>query len=112
MILFAVLLFVYEAMWWCGIGSLNKVIRKNFGFIYKVQGKALYLIFVACLCIGIDKNVLGKKDWLRWFAGIGWFAAGIGLLIVTFMSPATFANYAVPTAGLKDYDGGDNSETV
>ena len=113
MILFAALLFMYEAVWWCTIGSLNKIIRKNFGFMYKIRGKALYLIFVGCLSIGIDKNLLGNMDWLRWFAGIGWGAAGFGLLFVSFTTPHLFENYYVPSRGFADNHGDDEmSETV
>jgi len=111
MILFAVLLFSYEMLWWCTIPSMNKVIRKNFGFIYKIQGKALYLIFVACLCIGIDKNTLGDMDWLRWLSGIGWGATGLGLLMLSCFKPDLFENYYVPTSGFKDQNT-DFNETV
>merc|ERR1712038_1413684 len=38
MILFSLLLFMYELMWWCTVGALNRSIRKNFGFIYKITG--------------------------------------------------------------------------
>ncbi len=98
MILFALLLLSYELMWWCTIPSLNRVIRKNFGFIYKVNGKALYLIFVACLCIGIDNNLLGDMDWLRWFSGIGWGGTGILLIVLGCARPTMFADYHVPTS--------------
>ena len=111
MIIFAVLLFTYELLWWCTIPSVNRIVRKNFGFIYKVNGKALYLIFVACLCIGIDKNLLDDMDWLRWVAGIGWGAAGVGLIMLSCFQPALFDNYHVPTSGFKDPNA-DISETV
>jgi len=112
MVLFAALLFIYEAVWWCTIGSLNRLIRKNFGFMYKIRGKALYLIFVACLCIGIDKNLLGDMDWLRWFSGIGWGAAGAGLLFVSYTKPDLFENYYVPTKGFNSNADDEMSETV
>mmetsp|Transcript_12684 Transcript_12684/g.16087 ORF Transcript_12684/g.16087 Transcript_12684/m.16087 type:complete len:140 (-) Transcript_12684:115-534(-) len=100
MILFSVLLFMYELMWWCGIGPLNRVIRKNFGFMYKITGKAFYMILVACLCIGVSKEVLGNLDWLRWFTGIGWGFVGVLLIFLQITSPQTFANYRGPTAGI------------
>jgi uncharacterized membrane protein YidH (DUF202 family) len=31
MILFGVILFCYELLWWCSVGALNRAIRKNFG---------------------------------------------------------------------------------
>lgn len=99
MILFAGLLFFYELMWWCAVGPLNKIIRKNFGFIYSIRGKALYLIFVACLCIGIENNVLGDKAWLRWFTGLGWGISGVVLLGLTMTKSEMFEEYRVPTAG-------------
>ena len=102
MILFSALLFAYEFMWWCTIDSWNKVLRRNFGFIYKVTGKALYLIFVAALCIGVDKGLLGDKEWLRWFTGLSWGVAGVVLLVLTCVKPEIFGNYNAPTGG---YDG-------
>ena len=110
MILFSALLFFYEATWWCTIGSVNKMIRKNFGFMYNVKGKALYMIFAACLCIGINSSLLGKMDWLRYLAGIGWFAMGVFLLVLSYTKPALFSNYYIPTRGL--VEGNDADETV
>jgi hypothetical protein len=31
MIMFGTILFIYEILWWCSIGALNRAIRKNFG---------------------------------------------------------------------------------
>jgi len=104
LIFFATLLFFYELMWWCTIVPMNRLIRKNFGFIYKVRGKALYMIVIACLCIGIDSNILGKNNWLKWVAGIGWMATGIFIVFATFAAPTVFANYNSPTAGFPGSD--------
>lgn len=102
MVLFAVLLFLYEVMWWCTVGSLNRVLRKNFGFMYKIYGKAFYIILVSCLCFGIDPNLLDVRglDWLRWFTGISWGVMGVGLLALKCCAPQVFLNYAPPMAGI------------
>lgn len=102
MIIFATLLFLYEFMWWCTIGSINRIIRKNFGFMYKIYGKAFYLILVACLCIGISRDVLRDLDWLRWFTGIGWAATGVFMIFLKITAPQVFDSYQSPTAGLVD----------
>jgi hypothetical protein len=107
MILFSILLFLYEAMWWCTIGSLNRVLRKNFGFMYKIYGKALYLILVACLCIGISKDILQELDWLRWFTGIAWGGVGILMIVLQFTRPDIFASYMAPTAGILESNPAD-----
>jgi hypothetical protein len=127
MIMFGAILFCYELLWWCSIGALNRAIRKNFGefttlqailldlalknctnimilyfdvgFLYNIRGKSLYMIFVAVLCIGIDNDLLGKDDWLRWFSGIAWMASGVGMILLTFFSPKVFENYKPSTAG-------------
>lgn len=99
MIMFGTILFIYEILWWCSIGALNRAIRKNFGFLYNIRGKSLYMIFVAVLCIGIDKDLLGSDDWLRWLSGIGWLASGVGMILLTFFSPKVFENYKPSTAG-------------
>ncbi len=102
LLLFSTLLVLYELMWWCSIPAMNRAIRKNFGFIYKIWGKALYMIFVACLCLGIDKNLLGKLEWLKWFTGIGWAGMGMLLIIMTFTAPTVFEGYQPPTAGFNN----------
>ena len=60
MVLFALLLFIYELMWWSPAKKLNKNMRKNFGFMYGLRGKGLYLIFVAFLCFGLGKEAKVK----------------------------------------------------
>ena len=47
MVIFAVLLFIYELVWWQPIAALNRTFRMNFGFMYGLKGKGFYLIFIA-----------------------------------------------------------------
>lgn len=74
MILFSILLFMYELMWWTPLPGVNKAMRKNFGFLYGLRGKGLYLIFVACLCLGLGKDASVKT--LNWATGITFLAVG------------------------------------
>merc|ERR1712176_611365 len=109
MIFFSVLLFLYEMMWWCTVDALNKTIRKNFGFMYKISGKALYLIFAALLCLGVDADLLGRMKWLQWLTGISWMAMGLFMLFLNFFKSEVFNNYQSPTGGLiSDQDEGNN----
>lgn len=113
MILFGVLLFLYELMWWCTVDLLNKRIRKNFGFMYKVQGKALYLVFVALLCLGTNPEALGELKWLQWVTGIGWAATGVFLEFLIFFRPSVFHNYQSPSGGyIDDVSPGTGDEEV
>ncbi|GMH95749.1 hypothetical protein TrVE_jg12246 [Triparma verrucosa] len=54
MILFGVLLFTYELMWWKTIDSVTRVLRKNFGFLFGIKGKSFFLIFIAFLNFGLN----------------------------------------------------------
>ena len=98
MILFAVLLFFYELMWWKAIPAVNKNLRMNFGFLYGVMGKALYLIFVAFLVIGLKDDVSVK--FLRWMTGGCFLGTGILMLFCHFTKPELLSSYKAPTAGL------------
>ena len=98
MILFAVLLFFYELMWWKAIPAVNKNLRMNFGFLYGVTGKALYLIFVAFLVIGLKDDVSVK--FLRWMTGGCFLGTGILMLFCHFTKPELLSSYKAPTAGL------------
>lgn len=102
MILFAVLLFLYELMWWMTIPSVNKIIRMNFGFMYGVRGKGLFLIFVAFLSIGLDT---GAEEWLKYFTGISFLAGGFLHLFIVCYKPELVMNYKAPTGGLAKDDG-------
>lgn len=111
MILFAVLLFVYEMMWWCTVDKVNKLIRKNFGFMYKIHGKAGYLIFVALLCVGLDTSILdrGNLEWLQWFTGIAWALMGFILVFILWLKPRVFRNYQAPSGGYLNEGGAENT---
>ena len=46
MILFGLLLFTYELMWWKTIDSITRSLRKNFGFMFGIKGKSFFIIFI------------------------------------------------------------------
>jgi COPI associated protein len=103
MMLFAILLFSYELMWWVPIPWLNKMLRKNFGFMYGLQGKGLYLIFVAFLCLGLGGDNAVKA--LTWATGIAYLAFGFLHVFITCVHSSLALKYQAPTAGLlaKEY---------
>lgn len=98
MILFAVLLFLYEFMWWSPMKKLNKDMRKNFGFMYGLRGKGFYLVFVAFLCFGLGKDA--KVALLNYCTGAAFLAGGLLHLFVIFFRPDTALEYQAPTAGI------------
>jgi hypothetical protein len=98
MVMFAVLLFTYELMWWTPMPGVNKALRKNFGFLYGLRGKGLYLIFVACLCLGLGKDASVNE--LNWATGIAFALAGCLHLFVVCFHPEMAQKYVAPTAGL------------
>lgn len=86
MVMFAALLFMYELMWWTPMPSVNKAMRKNFGFLYGLRGKGLYLIFVACLCLGLGKDATVKELVRR-----------MGIVLQTMLSPVCLTLFCVST---------------
>lgn len=106
MILFALLLFMYELMWWTPLPGVNKAMRKNFGFLYGLRGKGLYLIFVACLCLGLGKDAAVKK--LNWATGVTFLAVGCLHWFVICFHPELAGQYVAPTAGLASNDSTDD----
>jgi hypothetical protein len=99
MIVFAVLLFAYECMWWKAIGPINHSLRKNFGFMYGMKGKGLYLIFVSFLTIGLSDE--SENVELQWATGIAYLAVGVLHLFVVFAKPEIIAQYRAPTRGFE-----------
>ena len=98
MILFAALLALYEFMWWSTIDSINKSMRKNFGFLYGIKGKAFYLIFIAFLTIGLEVSI----RWLRYTVGIAFLADGALHLFLLFSKPDLVSSYSAPSGGLSE----------
>lgn len=97
MFVFSALLLAYEAMWWKGIKSINKLLRKNFGFLYGIKGKAVYLVFVAFLCFGLEG--IPTLESISWITGIVWLATGVLHIFLSFAKPHLFSDYKPPTAG-------------
>ncbi|GMI36920.1 hypothetical protein TeGR_g3416 [Tetraparma gracilis] len=54
MILFGVLLFSYELMFFKSVDSVVLPLRKNFGFLFGIKGKAIFIIFIAFLNFGLN----------------------------------------------------------
>jgi len=102
MVLFALLLFIYELMWWSPAKKLNKNMRKNFGFMYGLRGKGLYLIFVAFLCFGLGKEA--KVKILNYVTAASFLGGGLFHLFVIFFRPAIAMEYQAPTAGILSND--------
>ena len=108
MVIFAVLLAVYEFIWWQPIASLNKTFRKNFGFMYGLKGKGFYLIFVAFLTFGMWKDDATAIKYLDWMTGLSWLGVGFLHVNVGCCWPDANDIYKPATAGLADGVAGDN----
>ncbi|CAJ1935703.1 unnamed protein product [Cylindrotheca closterium] len=98
MCMFALLLGLYELMWWMPTPNINRVIRKNFGFLYGLLGKGFYLIFVACLCVGLGTDARIKV--LNYSTGGCWIAMGLVHVFIVCFRPELAVQYHAPTAGL------------
>jgi hypothetical protein len=98
MVLFGALLLTYEFMWWISVPAINKSLRKNFGFLYGVLGKSIFIIFVAFLNFGLQKQVTVK--YLTVGTGIAWFVVAGLHIFLYFWKPELFGTYHAPAAGL------------
>lgn len=111
MILFAVLLFLFEFMYWSPIESLHVIIRKNFGFLYGLRGKGFFLIFVGFLCFGLGRD--SSVVLLNYFTGICWFLGGCLHVFVYCTKPDVAADYApVYNASGKAFGNAPRDENV
>lgn len=100
MVIFAVLLALYEFIWWSPIPALNRTFRKNFGFMYGLKGKGFYLIFIAFLCLGLWKDEQTAVKGLDWATGIAWLATGFVHIFMSMCWPEVNEMYKPATAGL------------
>jgi hypothetical protein len=108
MVIFAVLLFIYELVWWQPIASLNKTFRRNFGFMYGLKGKGFYLIFIAFLCLGMWQDDATAVNGLDWATGLAWLAVGSGHVAMSCCWPDANDLCKPATAGLTDSQAGEN----
>ncbi len=53
MLVFAALLFIYEAIQVCPCEFLDNAVKKNFGFLYGVYGKAAYTLMIGIFAYGM-----------------------------------------------------------
>jgi len=102
MIMFALLLGLYEFMWWMPSPDINRIMRKNFGFLYGLLGKGFYLIFVACLCIGLGTDA--RIAVLNYATGGCWIFNGLVHVFIVCFRPELAVKYHAPTAGLSSDD--------
>jgi len=108
MVIFAMILFLYELMYWMAIGWINRSFRKNFGFMYGLKGKGFYLVFIAFLCLGLRDDNSSGVNGLDWTTGVAWLAAGCVHVFIGFTMPEVSDAYKPPTAGLQSDDVGEN----
>jgi COPI associated protein len=101
MILFALLLFFYELMWWMPVPAINRTLRKNFGFMYGLKGKGFYMIFVAFLCLGLMNEGSKMVEILGWATGISFLSVGVLHIFLIISNPDFMDAYRPPTAGLE-----------
>ena len=85
MIFFSVLLASFEIAQSRQIVWLDHMLRRNFGFLFSAVGKALFIIFVAFLCLGLD----GQSD-MPIIVGITVAAFGIGQVALYLQHPEWF----------------------
>lgn len=98
MCMFALLLGMYEFMWWMPSPQINRIMRKNFGFLYGLLGKGFFLIFVACLCVGLGSDA--RIAVLNYATGGCWIAVGVLHVFIVCFRPEMAIQYHAPTAGL------------
>uniref|UniRef100_A0A7S2YMD7 Uncharacterized protein n=1 Tax=Entomoneis paludosa TaxID=265537 RepID=A0A7S2YMD7_9STRA len=112
MAIFAFILFIYELCWWQPIPAINRSFRKNFGFMYGLNSKGFYLIFIAFLTLGLTDSNNSGVDGLDWVTGIGWLAFGVIHIAVALTWPETVDVYRPPTAGLDQEEEDENPNVV
>ena len=56
LLLFAVMLIIFEIIQIYPCASVDTIYKKNFGFLYGMVGKCLFIIFMAIFCFGLVTN--------------------------------------------------------
>ena len=85
MFFFASLLFVFEGAQIRHVEAVDNVLKRNFGFMFNVMGKALYMIFIAFLSFG-----LGEPATLSFITGLLLAGFGVGELTLYLKFPEMF----------------------
>jgi hypothetical protein len=80
--LFALLLFVHECATICAWERIVVPMRRSVGFLFKPAGKASFLLFVACLSLGLEHS-----DSVGTVAGVLSFVLGGLQLVLAFCYP-------------------------
>jgi len=94
MIFFSILLASFEVAQMQKIVWLDHLLRRNFGFLYSAMGKALFVIFVAFLCLGLD----GESD-MPVLVGISVAAFG-GAQVALYLKNPEYFEYVPPGYGM------------
>ena len=90
MIFFSILLAAFEVAQMQKIIWLDHMLRRNFGFLYSAMGKALFIIFVAFLCLGLD----GASD-MPMMVGIAVATFG-GAQVALYLKNPEYFEYCPP----------------
>jgi len=109
MVIFACILFSYEIIWWQPFAGLNKIFRRNFGFMYGLKGKGMFLLFIAFLCLGLkDSSLQSGVHGLDWATFAAWLADGVFHIFISIAWYETNDAYKPPTVGLITKEEVDN----
>jgi len=76
MMLFGALLFSYEVMTLKAVDFIIGPLRKNFGFLFGIKGKSIFIIFVAFLNFGLNSAAEPAKS-LGLATGISFLVSGV-----------------------------------
>jgi hypothetical protein len=85
LMIFAAIEFMYELSQIVKITSFDNLMKKNFGFLYGVNGRGLYFLFVGVLCFGLKS----PRD-LAIGCGVAVAFWGPFLIVVSIIKPDYF----------------------
>jgi len=96
MLFFASLLFCFEAVQIQQIEWVEHMLRRNFGFLYSMMGKAFFIIFIAFLSLG-----LGDPANLSLATGLTLACFGAGELALLLKYPEFFEDAVISKLNIK-----------